>query len=83
MWQVHRTGMKSLVMIRMVRGKNNNAGGRKKLLLCARSAQVSHQAAATMLGFTDKIKSMKPLTKISNIGNTIYFAAAGRQNLEN
>lgn len=62
----------------MTRDKNSNAGGRKKLLLCARSAQASHQAAATMLGFTDKIKGIKPLTKMSNIRNTIYFAAAGR-----
>lgn len=50
-------------MIKMARNKNSNAGGRKKLLLHARSAHASNQAAGTMLGFTGKIKSIKLLTK--------------------
>lgn len=36
-----------------------------------------------MLWFTDKIESNKALRKISNIGNTIYFAAARRQDFGN
>lgn len=48
------------------------------MLLHARSAQASNQAAGTMLGFTDKIKSIKLLTKNHNIGSTICFAAAER-----
>lgn len=49
----------------------------------ARAAEASHQAAATTLGVTDNIKSMKDLTKLSNIKSKIYFAATGRQKFKN
>lgn len=60
-------------MIKRARNKNSNAGGRKKLLLHARSAQASNQAAGTMLGFIDK--KHKVTQKKCSITNTIYFAA--------
>lgn len=44
----------NLAVIKRARNKNSNTGGRNKLLLHARSAQASNQAAGTMLGFTDK-----------------------------